>query len=57
MSCWASAEYSVRSLFLRPVSWAPSIPVSTAIVVMPSTSAPTITSTSREPCCEERHDH
>src|SRR5262245_66102664 len=49
MSCCASVEATERFLFDRPVSWAPSMPLRTAAVVIARTIAPTMTSTRTEP--------
>src|SRR5262245_11140241 len=49
MSCCASVDATERFLLLRPVSCAPSTPLSTAAVVIARTIAPTMTSTRTEP--------
>jgi hypothetical protein len=49
MSCWARVDCTDRFLFFAPVLCAPSMPFSTAVVVMASTTAPIITSIRIDP--------
>ena len=55
-SCSASAAAVERALFLVAALWAPSIPFSSAVVAIASTTAPTITSTSIDPRCSRRRN-